>query len=240
MRAPRKLSSSDRLTLEEWALAASGLPPAGFVLTGSKSEGCLVVQGVVAESQLPVAWQLRRRSWRDRQTCRAFQNAHCSSAGESTRRQCTMFFRQQQCCGSKISCKDVISVCEGLLQGTHCRAGRRHWGPRASWRQRQPQTSCRPGSATWGSLGRSACLHQEGRQINVLSHEGTADGPHCSPCTATVRHDTPRPAGAECSLLLTQQHPGHCRPAHVLCCSAQQLAPSPQLRSGAGTVTQAG
>ena len=29
MRAPRKLSSSDRLTLEEWVLAASGLPPAG-------------------------------------------------------------------------------------------------------------------------------------------------------------------------------------------------------------------
>ena len=29
MRAPRKLSSSDRLTLDEWELAASGLPPAG-------------------------------------------------------------------------------------------------------------------------------------------------------------------------------------------------------------------
>lgn len=58
IRAPRKLSSSDRLTLEEWVLAASGLPPAGCCGDRVKEGGGLVVQAVVAESQLLVAWQL--------------------------------------------------------------------------------------------------------------------------------------------------------------------------------------
>ena len=51
-------SRFQNMTLEEWVLAASGLPPAGCCGDRVKEGGGLVVQAVVAESQLLVAWQL--------------------------------------------------------------------------------------------------------------------------------------------------------------------------------------